>query len=489
MLLALVPLAPLACRAPAPASLVLVSAADPGAAAADVERSIAVPVEDALAGMPAAARIASFSREGHALVAVTLTPGADPVAAGDDARTRVHAIAARLPPTAEAPIVSRVDGGARPVLHLDATAPTLSGTDVTRVLEAYAAVLERVDGVAAVRVDGARHRLLAVDLDPARLDAAGIDAASVASAIRVALASAPGVTRANDVSTIAAVAVRTSPAVTRVSDLALVSETADDDNDNGYPNGVDAARGALGLTIVKQAGASTADVQKAALGALGALPETPGLALKLVSQDSAPAPLAVVITEASSPSAAGPAPRARAREVAERALATMRAIAGVDVALAAEDRPERRVIVDERRAAALGVDPAAVAAAVRAALVGDRVSARVGVHDAPGPVRVRVTVDERLPIGAQLRVRATSGLVPISDIASEEVRVQPTVLERVNRQRAVSLCATVRGRALDDVVRELEPKLRALPLPPGVTLAVERDGSACNVTMTSGGAP
>ena len=142
-------------------------------------------------------------------------------------------------------------------------------------------------------------------------------------------------------------------------------------------------------------------------------------------------------------------------------------------------RPELRILPDPARAADLGVATADIAEAARIATSGDYLQrmAKLNLSDRQIPIRVgfaRSALQDPALIG-QLRVPGRNGPVPLSAVAELRDGSGPTVVTRYKRQRNVSLTAELNGRALGDVMKELEALPAMKTLPTGVEYLIAGD--------------
>jgi multidrug efflux pump subunit AcrB len=132
-------------------------------------------------------------------------------------------------------------------------------------------------------------------------------------------------------------------------------------------------------------------------------------------------------------------------------------------------RPELQIVPDPARAADLGVTTADIAEATRIATGGDYTQrmAKLNLSDRQIPIRVgfaREALADPALIG-QLRVRGRHGPVPLSAVAEIRDGSGPSVIARYQRQRNISLTAELNGRALGEVMSEVQalPSVKALP--------------------------
>jgi hydrophobe/amphiphile efflux-1 (HAE1) family protein len=147
--------------------------------------------------------------------------------------------------------------------------------------------------------------------------------------------------------------------------------------------------------------------------------------------------------------------------------------------------PEVKVRPDRARAAAAGVSAEDIAVTINA-LVG---GVRAGKFKEGGrryDIRLRLLSDQRTrpeDIG-RLRVRAATGeLVPLSTLVSMEERPSLNAVTRRNRERAISLFASVvPGKSQSDAVEEIG-RIAGRVLPPGYHVVLSGSAQALQETM------
>ncbi|MEI6610620.1 MAG: efflux RND transporter permease subunit [Deltaproteobacteria bacterium] len=136
-------------------------------------------------------------------------------------------------------------------------------------------------------------------------------------------------------------------------------------------------------------------------------------------------------------------------------------------------KPEYQVYIDRDRAADLGVDVATVAEAINLLVSGELNIARYK-DEARGKrydVRVRLNPQDRESSSGLQRiyVRARDGkLVELSNIVKIQEGSGPSVINRVDRQRAVTIFASLEGKPLGDAMKELND-IAGRILPPDYT--------------------
>lgn len=152
----------------------------------ELEATVAVPLETALAGLPGARRVRSVSHRGVAQVTIEFEPDAEYFRSRQLVTARVQEVAPGLPAGTEPPLVSSLTGRLNEVMELTLEAEPgaidlmelrdLAEFDVQNRLLA-------VPGVAAVERLGGYLRELHVELDPDRMVARGVSLDDVLHAV------------------------------------------------------------------------------------------------------------------------------------------------------------------------------------------------------------------------------------------------------------------------------------------------------------------
>jgi multidrug efflux pump len=164
-----------------------------GASAAVVDTQITELIEAAVAGIEGIKFISSQSRDERSQVTIEFRLTRDVDAASNDVRDRVARTLARLPEQADAPVVAKVDGDARPILWIALVSDQLSGMELTEIARRrFADRLAVVDGVAQVLVVGERKPAMRIWLDRQELAARGMTVQDVEDAIRRENVELPG---------------------------------------------------------------------------------------------------------------------------------------------------------------------------------------------------------------------------------------------------------------------------------------------------------
>ncbi len=240
----------------------------PGASPEEAETLVTKPIEDAVAGIEGVKRVESSSSEGFSRVGIEFKLGLDAQAAAAEVREKVAAIRFRLPKEIEDPTIARFDVAALPVATY-AVSSTLPA-DKTRLMveDDVKPLLQQVDGVAGVEVNGGLVREIQINLDPRRLEALQLPISTVSDALAAANLDVPGgtITAAGkdivlrtkgeftSIDDIAKVILRSKAGSTvRLSDVATVADGYEDRTSTTRLNGVDA----VSFAVRKQAGGNT----------------------------------------------------------------------------------------------------------------------------------------------------------------------------------------------------------------------------------------
>ncbi len=150
--------------------------------------------------------------------------------------------------------------------------------------------------------------------------------------------------------------------------------------------------------------------------------------------------------------------------------------------------PEVHVAVDRKRAADLGVRMATIGNTLRLAVAGDDEISFFKEGPEQYPVKMRVLESQRGDIAeiGRLTVPAASGEVRIDNIATIERGLGPTMLQRSDRQFAVSLIADVApGHALDEASNDVRTILAGLKMPPTMSFKLQGQSKILDETTAN----
>ncbi len=173
--------------------VVSVEAVYPGANAEVVENRVTQVIEDALSGIDGVETITSQSEDGESDVTITFTLSREIEAAANDVRDAISRVRPRLPQDVEDIQVSKQDSDARPFIWYNLLSDRMTSEELTDYAERN--IVDRfsvIDGVASVRVGGARRYAMRIWLDPAAMAARGVTVADIENALRSENVEAPG---------------------------------------------------------------------------------------------------------------------------------------------------------------------------------------------------------------------------------------------------------------------------------------------------------
>jgi HAE1 family hydrophobic/amphiphilic exporter-1 len=164
----------------------------PGASPEDIEQSILIPAENAVAGISGVERIDSFAQEGAGRLSVYFVEGMDIDQATIDVQRRIASIGRQLPVDATQPSILKADPSSLPVMNI-----VLSGRlplDELRFIaeDKLQQKLLAVPGVADVTLNGGLQREIQVLVDYPKLEAYGLSLAQISNAILRENVNSPG---------------------------------------------------------------------------------------------------------------------------------------------------------------------------------------------------------------------------------------------------------------------------------------------------------
>lgn len=265
-----------------------------GAAATEVSRFIAEPIEEAVAATPGLVDLRSVSRNGEAVTTLRFSWGTDMATTVLQVRERLDNARANLPERAERPTLLTSDPGERPIAVLGLTGPGDLRSIARTASDVHSRRLEQLAGVASVAVVGDPKDQIQVDVDPEKARSLGITPSDISTAVKAANAGAPGgtirrgqfrfalraLTEFQDVSEVAHTPVGPARSGITLADIGTVALGAADPQTMTRLDG----RPAVGLVVYKDAGANTVAVTDAIYATIAALgKEFPGVRIKVVA--------------------------------------------------------------------------------------------------------------------------------------------------------------------------------------------------------------
>jgi HAE1 family hydrophobic/amphiphilic exporter-1 len=268
-----------------------------GAAASEVSRFVAEPIEKAIAATPGLVDLRSVSRNGEVTTTVRFAWGTDMQSTLLNMRERLDNARSQIPENAERPTLLTSDPGERPIAVLSLG---IKGSlrELSRTAEdVFARRLEQIGGVSSVAVVGAPEDEIRVEVDPARMRSLSVTSDDIKNAIQAA--NSPGasgtirrgqfrfavrtLTEFRSADEIGDTPVGPTGSGIKLRDLSTVSVTTADPLTltrlDGQP--------AVGLVVYKDAGANTVNVTKDLERVTGQLrTEFPGITLTVVAEQA-----------------------------------------------------------------------------------------------------------------------------------------------------------------------------------------------------------
>jgi HAE1 family hydrophobic/amphiphilic exporter-1 len=162
----------------------------PGASPDAVDRQVSEPLEGGLQGLKGLEQVTSTSSDGVSRVVAQFEFGTDIDAAVSQIQQVVNQVRARLPQNTE-PTVSAGSTDDLPVALVAAGTAGDPQALAPALTDQVAPELRKIEGVRTVTVTGVRQPRVTITLDYAKLAAAGVDPASIATTLQTAGASVP----------------------------------------------------------------------------------------------------------------------------------------------------------------------------------------------------------------------------------------------------------------------------------------------------------
>jgi HAE1 family hydrophobic/amphiphilic exporter-1 len=137
----------------------------------EMEELITRPMEQTVSAVAGLERIESSSQEGRSQIRLNFGFGTDMSEAVDEVRTRIDRVRGRLPENADPPTIFKADSNAMPIIQLavDGDYDPVTLREIAQ--NDLSTRLERVNGVAAVTVNGGLRRQIQVELSREKITA------------------------------------------------------------------------------------------------------------------------------------------------------------------------------------------------------------------------------------------------------------------------------------------------------------------------------
>ncbi|MCY1670237.1 efflux RND transporter permease subunit [Novosphingobium sp. SL115] len=165
--------------------IVIVSIAQPGAAPTEIENQITQRVESAVRSIAGVDTLTSTASEGSSQTQVQFKIGQDINAAVNEVKNQVDQIRSDLPEGILEPQVFKVETSSEPIAYFAVAADDMTLEQLSWYIDdTVAKRLLAVPGMASVSRSGGVSREIAVTLDPMRMNALGVTASQVNTALR-----------------------------------------------------------------------------------------------------------------------------------------------------------------------------------------------------------------------------------------------------------------------------------------------------------------
>jgi multidrug efflux pump len=267
--------------------IVSISTTYPGASASIVETRITQLLEERISGIEGIKNITSTSRNGRSSISIEFNLSRDIDAASNDVRERVSRALNNLPDQADPPEVAKSSSDEDVIVWYNLRSDNLSIMELTDYADRF--VVDRLsvaEGVARVRLGGARSYAMKVWLDRKAMAARQITVADIESVIRSENVELP----AGEVESIdrdfevrvarsfltpvdfanLAVKAGADGYLVKLGEVARVELGSDDDETEFRGNGINM----IGLGIVKQSKANTLEVARSVKKAIRQIEQT-----------------------------------------------------------------------------------------------------------------------------------------------------------------------------------------------------------------------
>ena len=172
--------------------IVIVTTTLPGSAAQEIESDVTDKIEGSVNTISGIDELRSTSSEGVSIVIAQFVLDKPVDVAAQEVRDKVSQIMPDLPKGIDAPVVSKIDPGASPVLFvaLRSKKPIRETSELAdKVVRRR---IETIDGVGEVNLVGARKRQVNILMDPVSMSAQGVTAFDIQRALAAQNLSVPG---------------------------------------------------------------------------------------------------------------------------------------------------------------------------------------------------------------------------------------------------------------------------------------------------------
>jgi hydrophobic/amphiphilic exporter-1 (mainly G- bacteria), HAE1 family len=150
----------------------------------EMEELVTRPIEQAVSAIAGLEQVNSTSSEGNSQVRLQFAWGTDLNEAADEVRTRVDRVRGRMPEDADPPTVFKFDSNSMPIMGIGVEGDYDAVTLRELATNDLSPRLERVEGVAAVTIDGGLRRQIHVDLSREKITALNLSVDRITQVLR-----------------------------------------------------------------------------------------------------------------------------------------------------------------------------------------------------------------------------------------------------------------------------------------------------------------
>lgn len=275
--------------------IVSVTAAYPGGSPETVDTEVTSKLEGAVARVSGVKSINASSEEGSSRVRVEFRPGTNLDDAANETREAVSRVQRELPDAVERLSIIKADNDAESVVSLAVSSESLDLESLTERVETdLAPLFLSIPGVADVRLNGDRERVLRVLLDPLRLTSFNLSVTDVAAALRQAPFDVPAGSMKSTDQQLIVRADATSVTAAQVEDIIVSGNTRIGDVATVYFGPADAqslvrldGRPVIGLGVIRQARSNTIEISDEVLALVEQLKSRfPELQMQVTADDA-----------------------------------------------------------------------------------------------------------------------------------------------------------------------------------------------------------
>lgn len=274
---------------------ITVSASFPGGSPETVDTEVTSKLEGAVARVSGVKSIRAQSEENNARIVVEFRPGINLEDAANETRESVARVQRQLPKEVERVSIIKADNDAEAVVSLTVSSESLSLEALTERVEVdLAPQFLTIPGVADVRLNGDRERVLRVRIDPLKLSSFNLTVPDIASVLRQAPFDVPAGSLKSEDQMVIVRADATSISAEQVADIIVRGDTRVGDVAAVYfgpadPRSMVRLNGTpvIGLEVIRQAQSNTIEISDEVLVLIERMKERfPELEFTLTSDDA-----------------------------------------------------------------------------------------------------------------------------------------------------------------------------------------------------------